>query len=229
MYIKQVAQFGLVALAIGSMIACSASVLVSDPDPARYENQIKEFASWDASNVLPINPVVFVGSSSIRRWNINRDFSGLPKLNRGFGGSQISDINYFIDETVLKYEPKVVVFYAGENDIVGRKSSDRVFEDYKQFVESVMSQIASVDIVFVSIKPTPDRWGFWPQMEETNKKIHDFSNAHTSLHYVDVASDMLDQNGAIQDSLYVGDGIHMTDEGYEIWVSLVRDLLNDIY
>ena len=85
---------------------------------------------WDKKNTSPSDPIVFVGSSSIRKWETANYFPELPIVNRGFGGAHISDVNYFINETVLKYGPKVIVFYAGDNDINYGKTPKNVFLDY---------------------------------------------------------------------------------------------------
>ena len=59
-----------------------------------------------------------VGSSSIRLWKLDTWFPKLSAVNRGFGGSEISDVNYFADRIVFRHKPRVIVFYAGDNDIV---------------------------------------------------------------------------------------------------------------
>ena len=109
----------------------------NDPNPVRFLNNpigdlatIDLFASWDKKNKSLDNSIVFVGSSSIRKWQTSKSFPELPVINRGFGGSHLSDVNYFLNETVLKYQPKVVVLYAGDNDILYGKSPSIVLEDF---------------------------------------------------------------------------------------------------
>lgn len=120
-----------------------------DPDPARFakspdgdEVYIESFEYWDEKNSVPDDAVLFVGSSSIRKWPTSRYFPFVPVINRGFGGSHISDVNYYLDKTVLKYAPRAIVLYAGDNDIASGKSALRVFEDYKSFVARVNEKLA---------------------------------------------------------------------------------------
>ena len=86
---------------------------------------IDQFIEWDKKNSFLKKGILFVGSSSIRFWHTSNYFPELPIINRGFGGSHISDINYFINETVLKYKPHIIVFYAGDNDIAANKTPNK--------------------------------------------------------------------------------------------------------
>jgi hypothetical protein len=90
-------------------------------------------------------------------------------INRGFGGSHISDVNHFIEETVIQYSPDVVLHYAGDNDTAAGKSSEQIFEDYQEFVKSILTAKPGTEILFISIKPSLSRWAVWPQMVETNE------------------------------------------------------------
>ena len=121
---------------------------------------------------MPQDPIVFVGSSSIRKWPTAEYFPDLPIINRGFGGSHISDVNYYVYETVLKYKPKIIVFYAGDNDIAGGKSPEQVLNDYKRFIGLIHSNLSNTQVIFIPIKPSLRRWTLWPEMRKTNKLIH---------------------------------------------------------
>ena len=91
--------------------------------------------------------IVFVGSSSIRMWDTARAFPDLKVLNRGFGGSQIADSVRFADRIVVPYKPRLVVFYAGDNDINGKKTAEQVLADYQAFVKKVRAHSPDCKIV----------------------------------------------------------------------------------
>ncbi|UCG58472.1 MAG: hypothetical protein JSU70_02985 [Phycisphaerales bacterium] len=42
-----------------------------------------------------------MGSSSICMWQTHKYFPDLPVINRGFGGSQIFEVNYFAGRIVI--------------------------------------------------------------------------------------------------------------------------------
>lgn len=202
-----------------------AEAQAPDPDPARFDDAMAAFARWDAENSVPAAATVFVGSSSIVRWNTAEAFPDTRLLNRGFGGSHVSDVNHFIEQTVLRYSPDVVVFYAGDNDTSAGKSSERIFEDLRAFAEGVLHAKSTTQVVFISVKPSLSRWAVWPQMVATNELLRAYTDKHANLHYADVAAPMLGADGEPIAELFVGDGLHMTAAGYDIWTRVVGDVL----
>ena len=209
---------------LATMIALSPALAVAqaaDPDAARFAEAIGRFAEWDRQNSHPPDAVLFVGSSSIVRWPTAERFPDLPVINRGFGGSHISDVNHFIDETVLRYDPALIVFYAGNNDVAGGKTPHQVLEDYQAFVGRVHQHSPATPILFISIHPSPLRWADWPEMNEANALVRTWSASNASLHYVDVATPMLPDRGEPSAHLFVEDRLHLSEAGYDLWTPLV--------
>ena len=139
------------------------------PDPNRFAGEISAFEQWDNKNSFPADAVLFVGSSTIRMWQTRASFPDLPVINRGFGGSHISDINFYFKRVVSPYKPKVIVFYAGDNDIASGKSAQQVLDDFRRFVEMVRNQLPRTPIIFISIKPSESRWNFWPVLSRPTR------------------------------------------------------------
>ena len=219
MSIRRVVLLTSVALAIGARIAMAQAA--ADPDPTRFDAEIKAFDELDRRNTTPKGAVLFVGSSSIKRWPTADGFSKFTVINRGFGGSYIADVNHYFDQTVRKYAANVIVFYAGDNDLGSGKSPDRVFADYQAFVDKVQATKPDTEIVFISIKPSLARWTLWQTMKAFNERVRVFSSSRPRLHFVDVAPPMLGPDGQPRPELFVEDGLHMTPAGYEIWNGLV--------
>ena len=220
-------------LVIGASLAMwttSLEAQVADPDPMRFDSAFAEFAAWDAKNAVPANGIVFVGSSSIVRWNTAESFPSLPVINRGFGGSQASDVPPWLEEAVLQYDPAVVVYYAGDNDTEAGKKADQIFEDIRQFSEGVLAHDPATQVVILSVKPSPRRWEWWSEMQATNALIREYADSKPTVEYVDVSTPMLGADGQPMPQLYVQDRLHMTPAGYEIWdrvLGPVLDRLND--
>ena len=223
---RRLALMASLALAIGVRIA--AAQAAADPNPARFDSEIKAFEELDRKNTPPKGAVLFVGSSSIKRWSTAESFPGLTVINRGFGGSYIADVNHYFDQTVRRYAANVVVFYAGDNDLGNGKSSDRVFADYQAFVEKVHAAKPDTEIFYIAIKPSLARWKLWDTMKAFNERVRAFSSSRPRLHFVDVAPPMLGANGQPRPELFVEDGLHMTPAGYEIWTALVSRALTPL-
>jgi hypothetical protein len=190
-----------------------------------WEETIKIFEEWDRKNSYPSDAVLFVGSSSIRMWPTRECFEEFDVINRGFGGSQISDVNYFAKRIVLRYDPKVIVFYAGDNDVAAGKSALRVFEDYKKFTTLVQKKLPMTRIIFISIKPSQSRWAVWPVMNEANMLIKDFSDKDDRLFYFDGATPLLKNDGNPNRNLFLKDNLHLNSKGYELWTRLLKPVI----
>jgi acetyl esterase/lipase len=188
----------------------------------RWEKTIQSFEDWDSKNSFPRNAVLFVGSSSIRLWPTRKYFPEFPVLNRGFGGCHISDVNYFAHRIVLPYKPKVIVFYAGDNDIAGKKTAQRVFDDYLKFVKLVHRNLPATRIIFVGIKPSGSRWSLWPQMKEANLRIKEFCDRDKRLFYFDSATPLLASDGRPDEGFYLKDNLHLNSKGYDAWTEAIK-------
>ncbi len=215
---------------IAQLSACQSESPAAASGPSGFANDIEIFADWDARNATPADPIVFAGSSSIRLWNTAERFRGLPVVNRGFGGSQMADVNTYVKETVLKYSPRIVVLYAGENDIDAGRTNDELFAAYETFVRAVHGADSTADIIFLPIKPSLKRWALWTRMRDVNERVRVYAkaNANARLHSIDLASPMLGADGKPRPELFVEDGLHMTPVGYDGWTSALRPLLDSL-
>jgi len=200
----------------------------ADPDPNRFAKDIDAFEQWDSKNAFPAAPVLFVGSSSIRMWRTREGFPDLTVINRGFGGSHISDVLHFADRIVLPYQPKVIVFYAGDNDVAGGKSAQRVRDDYRRFVNLINDRLPQTRLIFVTIKPSGQRWTLWPEMNRANALIRDLCKADDRLSLADLATPLLDSEGKPDDDLFLGDRLHLSPNGYAVWNETLRPILSEI-
>jgi lysophospholipase L1-like esterase len=208
-----------------SCLALSTQDKQAENPAQKWEDTIRQFEQWDRKNTFPSDAVLFVGSSSIRLWPTRECFEGFAVINRGFGGSQISDVNYFAGRIVLPYKPKVIVFYAGDNDIAAGKSARRVFEDYQKFVKLLHEKLPGTRIIYIGIKPSRSRWSLWPVTKEANDMIRDFCDKDTLLFYFDSAAPLLGSDGKPIEELFLKDQLHLNDKGYEIWTKLLRPVI----
>lgn len=213
-------------------VISSPAISINSPakSNSRWEADIRAFENWDAKNSFPEDSVLFVGSSSIRMWKTRQSFPDIDVINRGFGGSQISDSIELADRIILGYKPALIIFYAGDNDIAGGKTPDHVLGDYKTLVKIIHASLPRTPVIFMSIKPSKSRWTLWPKMRKTNMLIKDFSKSDNRLFYVDGATPFLASDGKPDDKYFLSDKLHLSDEGYTVWAKLLEpiNVLNKI-
>ncbi|GGF06759.1 SGNH/GDSL hydrolase family protein [Hymenobacter cavernae] len=191
-----------------------------------FANEIAAFAHQDSLLPPPARSIVFTGSSSIRMWTtLAADYPGRPVLNRGFGGSQLSDVNRYFEQLVTRYHPRQVVLYAGDNDINAGVSPEQVVEAFRTFAERLHRELPGTRLVFISIKPSLARFAQYGQMQAANKQIQQYTKTHRWAQFVDVGPAMLGSDGKPRPELFKEDGLHMTSAGYTIWTKTLRPYL----
>ncbi|MCB1211108.1 MAG: hypothetical protein KDK97_17425, partial [Verrucomicrobiales bacterium] len=166
------------------------------------------------------------GSSSIRKWTtLAADFPGLPVINRGFGGSQMSDLLQYFDRLVTTYKPAQLVVYEGDNDLGASKSPEQVLADFKTFCAKVRAVFPDVPVHFISTKPSPKRIAIIDKQRQFNAMLVEYLATQQKMDFIDVFSLMLDESGKPVQTLFVADNLHMTPAGYAIWTAAVSKAL----
>ncbi|MEJ1971520.1 MAG: SGNH/GDSL hydrolase family protein [Lacunisphaera sp.] len=170
--------------------------------------------------------MVFVGSSSIRFWKtLSQDFPGIATINRGFGGSQLADSVYYADRLVIAYHPRIVVLYAGDNDLWDGKTPETVAADFAAFRTKIRAALPDAKLIFLAIKPSPSRVRVWPQAQRANQLIAADCAKDPHGVFVDVATPLLDAAGHTRPELYREDQLHMLPAGYAIWTKVLAPYL----
>lgn len=194
--------------------------------PDKWEKEIAAYEKADAAKAPEKGSIVFVGSSSIRMWSsLTQDFPEHKVLNRGFGGSQIEDSTHFAERIIFPYEPKMIVLYAGGNDINAGKSVEQVFDNYKAFVAKVRTKLPEVDIAYISIAGNPKRWAQVDKVKEANRLIEEYTTKEKHLKFINVFPAMLGEDGQPKPDIFRDDKLHMNPKGYAIWTEVVKPFL----
>ncbi len=191
----------------------------------RWESTIRKFEKLDRENPPDKGGILFVGSSSIVLWDVDKSFPKLLVINRGFGGSQIADSIHFADRIVLPYRPRTIVFYAGDNDLAAGKSVETVADDYRRFVKTVHAELPKTRILYVAIKPCIARWKLIDKVRKANKLIRAETEKDQRLVFIDIDPPMIGADGKPRAELFKKDGLHLNEKGYRLWNGMVQPLL----
>ncbi len=220
---RQLKRFAGVAIAL---VWAAAPARVPAAAQVSRAEAMAAFEQQDRAAPPPPGGIVFVGSSSIRLWDLARSFPAMPVTNRGFGGSQIIDSVNHVDLLVLRHKPRLVVFYAGDNDIAAGKTPLRVAGDFATFVARVHAALPATRIAFIGIKPSILRWALVGNVREANARIRAGAEHDDRLAFIDVDGPMLGWDEKPRKDLFVEDGLHLTPKGYDLWTALVRPFLD---
>jgi lysophospholipase L1-like esterase len=194
--------------------------------PSSWTAEIDALTKDDATHPPAAHGIVFVGSSSIHFWaTLEQDFPGLTVIRRGFGGSELADSVFYLDRIVLPYQPRIVVLYAGENDIAAGKTPETVAADFHAFRLKLQAALPDTKIIYLSMKPSPSRWALHEKMQRGNAFIAAECATDPHLTFVDVYTAMLSPDGQPRPELFRADMLHMKHDGYAIWIRLLTPLL----
>jgi lysophospholipase L1-like esterase len=212
-----------IALCVFLSWTSAGSVSAQEKAPDRWEKEIAAIEELIVSGKSPKEAVLFVGSSSIRLWKLDKSFPHLKTANHGFGGSQLEDSVRYFERIVVPVKPTIIVLYAGDNDIASGKSAATVSKDFREFVEKVEQLLPTCRrVIFVSIKPSLKRWALAEKMQETNASIKKICESDARLEFVDIWPPMLNSNGEPKAELFVEDGLHLSEAGYSLWSQALR-------
>jgi hypothetical protein len=190
----------------------------------QYAAVVDRWVQQDDLEAGPPAPVVFVGSSSVRRWEgLARAYADRTPLQRGFGGAQLGEVALHTSALVTRHDPRVVVVYAGTNDVAAGVDAPTVVERFRCFRQRVGNALGwDRPVLFVAITPNPARWSSWSTAAAVNDGVASLVAGDPGLRYVDVATPFLATGSPPAGRLFVADGLHLSEEGYALWNSVLR-------
>ena len=222
---SRVRRYGATATAVG--LASVLAVCLSAQTAEKWDPAIQKFEDQDKVSPPPQNGIVFIGASSIVRWNLPEYFPalGATAINRGFGGSQSVDAVRYVNRIVVPYHPRIVVYYAGDNDVEANVPAREIAHQFELFDQKVHAALPQTKIIFISIKPSIRRWKWIDTIRSANAMVKAYCAKQSHLAYMDIEKQMLGADGKPNPDLLVADGLHMTPAGYRIWTAALTPLL----
>lgn len=218
----------LVALLLVAGAATAAAAQTETIDPTRFEEAIQAFEAEDRAMMPPEGAIVVTGSSSIRRWHptLKQDLAPLTVIPRGFGGSTMEDVEYFLDRIVIKYKPRAVVIYEGDNDTGRyRVRPAEIAHRLQTIVQRMHAALPDTRVYVMSVKPSLARVAVWDKAQETNALYQRVAADDDLVSYIDVANPFLGSDGKVMDDIFIDDGLHLNEKGTRIWASTIKAAL----
>lgn len=219
------AGFAAALVSLLSIVATSAHAQSAPAVPDQWERDIAAFEEADRQSPPPHGEIVFVGSSTIRLWNTAAAFPDLKIINRGFGGSSLADTVRHAERIIIPHAPRLVVVYAGDNDISGGVLAEQVAFEFERLVRLIHAKLPQTRILYLAIKPSVLRWLSDSRMDMANEMIRSICEKDNRLAILDMGDVMLGWDERPRPELFVSDGLHLSEEGYRIWTMLVRPFL----
>jgi len=188
-----------------------------------FWDDVQAIKKYDQMYQVPKHPILFVGSSSIRKWEgLQVAFGNLNVINRGIGGAVTNDITYYLNDIVFPYEPRQIVIYVGENDLPNESATtDTILNRTVKLYKLIRAKLPTVPIAYIAMKPSPSRDKYQSKAKECNFLIKAFLSKEKNTVFIDIFSPMI-KDGKSRPELFVEDMLHMNAKGYGIWEETVR-------
>lgn len=193
-----------------------------------FWKEIQEFKTQDSLAFPEPNQILFAGSSSFTKWTDVQDyFPSFPIINRGFGGSSLTDLIRYANDIILPYQPRQIVIYCGENDFAANEqvSAAEVAKRFYLLFSIIRKKYKKLPVVYVSMKPSPSRIQLMPKFDSANYMIKQFLKKRPRTAFADVYHAMLQKDGTVNQEIFLKDNLHMNSKGYHIWQQILRPYL----
>lgn len=191
-----------------------------------FEKDIAAFEAADKASPPPKGAILFVGDSTFTRWKaIHEDLKGYTVINRGFGGSKMSDLLYFADRVIMPYQPRMIVIQEGGNDIHGGRTPEALMADLQALVKKIRATMPDVPIILGSLTGNPARWGEVEVRKKVNQMYQDFAATQTKVTFLNFFDPFLGPDGKPREDFFVEDHVHPSHAGYELRVKIMKSVL----
>ena len=222
-------QFYLCLLLIAQFCGASYSQsgssvrLISGKTPVGFESEINDFLRQDSISFPPSGTYLFTGSSTIRKWNnLKTDFAEITVIQRGFGGSTIEALNFYVNHIVLPYRPKTIIVYEGDNDLAQGTSPNEFISLCDTFISKVHKQLPKTMIYFMSIKPSFARKQQLLLQEEANNQLTKLTQKRKRTDFIDIRQLMYNREGKLRTDFFESDSLHVNSECYRVWAAYMK-------
>src|SRR5690554_619544 len=215
-------------LKISLLLALLISTNLTAQDAIRFQGEVDALNATKFKIDKQKEVVVFTGSSSIKMWkHVQEDFPHVNAINTGFGGSAMTDLQYYLNDLVLKYNPDKIFIYEGDNDIANSVTPAAILKTTQEVITAIKAKLPKAEILLISAKPTILRWELAEGYLALNKLFEEYSTSTKGVTYIDIWTPMLNEEGTPKADILLSDNLHMNKKGYVIWADVISEYLKD--
>ncbi len=172
--------------------------------------------------------IVFTGSSIFRYWTHLADqMAPLPVLNRSIAGTVTRDMLARIGQLVLPWQPRIVVYYCGSNDISTGEDAASIVERTRRFVEILHEKSPDTFFYYTSILKAPEKRSRWDVVDAVNREMERYSREAANVGYIDLNPVLFDSHNAVREDLFLPDELHFRPDStaYAEFSQIVKPIL----
>jgi lysophospholipase L1-like esterase len=162
--------------------------------------------------------VLWIGDSDTDYWE-NTGLIAPGSHNVAVGGYTCEEVLKYFDTMMETFAPNKIIMTCGENDLLDA-TVDETFARFSAIVDKVVA-MGSTLIAF-GTKDEPDTSELWQKYADYDSRIMTLAESISTNVVSEPSLVFVDVNAGFKGignpgSLYAGDGLHLSSEGYALW------------
>lgn len=180
---------------------------------------------------------LFLGDSITQCYKLEDYYPGKPVVNSAFSGYTTRKVLENMKEMVYDYNPSKVFILIGTNDFIYKMSNEETLNNIEKIINKIKKNRPYCEIYLESIYPINDgdddkinhKMVSDKRDNETiialNKELKKIAEEE-NITYINLYDDLLDDDGNL-DIDYTTDGLHISDDGYEVITNKIKKYIKE--
>jgi lysophospholipase L1-like esterase len=162
-----------------------------------------------------VENIVFVGDSITNNFYIPIQDETTRYFNMGVNGKRTSYVLETIND-IMALQPDKIFLMIGINDIKGGETYETIIDNYDDIIFEMITTAPNLELYVYSVLPVSESVLTSGIIPIVNAHIEQRADLYKQVHYIDLHSLFVDDNGYLQEEL-TKDGVHLRGIGYDVW------------
>ncbi len=185
-----------------------------------YQRMVKFYDWMDGS--VPQSSVLFLGDSLVQGLCVS---AVTPDgVNYGIGGDTVGGLLHRLGHYRSLSRCRAVVLQVGVNDF-SASSNAEIVRDYTRLLEAISLPVVVCGVLPVDERDRPLFAGYNTRIRELNHVLQQLCQTNRQRVFIDTTSRLTNETGQLASPYHVGDGIHLSPDGYQVWIYDLRQAL----
>lgn len=173
---------------------------------------------------------LFLGDSITDYYDLDKYYPDMPTVNSGVSGNTTLDILKDMKERAYQYNPSKVFLLIGTNDLDTKYSREDIIENIEKILSEIKENRPKAELYLESIYPVnPDvrrsKAGNRnnDDIKQINKELKKYCKEN-KINYINLYDLLKDEDDNLK-AEYTKDGLHLSDEGYQVVTEEIKKKL----
>ena len=190
-----------------------------------YQQMTTVHTIMDSS--VPDDSVVFIGDSITQA--LATTAISTPTANYGIYSDNTQGVINRLPLYQSIKRARVVVLAIGVNDIHQHVDQSDTLLNYKTILKSIPIDVHIIVSSILPIGPIAQTNAFNnAHINALNNQIKLLTNEYKNATFLDNMNDFIDKEGYLRSSFHIGDGVHLSNEGYSVLIDNIAGSLSAI-